>query len=460
MNAQKALSCVRSLAPEALAAAWDNSRVQISGTRGEVKKLAVTLDPLPAIMAEALAWGADLVVTHHPLYLKPQAPTQDGQYLSVLRQFMTAGAWLYTAHTSLDCRPDGPAFWLGRALKLQDCASIEPVQAFPAREVFFQAPARITEREARPLSETPGVIAVSQSNSGEVRIICEERAWDDISERLKAIFGQLPEFLVRRLEAPVEQVGFGQLGQLPKALACEDFARLLEKAPKRQCIFELIYFARPDSMVFDEGVYERRKAMGAKLATEAPVDADFVMPFPDSGNYAAVGYSQASGLPLELAMIRNHYVGRTFIQPSQDMRNFSVRVKLNPVRSMIQGKRILIVEDSIVRGTTIRTRVKKLREMGAREIHMRVSCPAIRFPCFYGIDFSSKGELIAATTPVNDIARFIGLDSLHYLSIPGLLDSVVEKDAHCLACFDGNYPIAPCAHQGKMCLEAESKVVG
>ncbi|MDQ7833916.1 MAG: amidophosphoribosyltransferase [Humidesulfovibrio sp.] len=236
--------------------------------------------------------------------------------------------------------------------------------------------------------------------------------------------------------------------------------RLLEKAPKRQCIFELIYFARPDSMVFDEGVYERRKAMGARLAVEAPVDADFVMPFPDSGNYAAVGYSQASGLPLELAMIRNHYVGRTFIQPSQDMRNFSVRVKLNPVRSMIEGKRILIVEDSIVRGTTIRTRVKKLREMGAREIHMRVSCPAIRFPCFYGIDFSSKGELIAATTPVHDIARFIGLDSLHYLSIPGLLDSVVEKDAHCLACFDGNYPIAPCAHQGKMCLEAESKVVG
>ncbi|SNR64981.1 amidophosphoribosyltransferase [Humidesulfovibrio mexicanus] len=236
--------------------------------------------------------------------------------------------------------------------------------------------------------------------------------------------------------------------------------RLLEKAPKRQCIFELIYFARPDSMVFDEGVYERRKTMGATLAKEAPVDADFVMPFPDSGNYAAVGYSQASGLPLELAMIRNHYVGRTFIQPSQDMRNFSVRVKLNPVRSMIEGKRILIVEDSIVRGTTIRTRVKKLRELGAREIHMRVSCPAIRFPCFYGIDFSSKGELIAATTPVPDIARFIGLDSLHYLSVPGLLDSVNEKDAHCLACFDGNYPIATGCHQGKMCLENESKVTG
>ncbi len=153
-------------------------------------------------------------------------------------------------------------------------------------------------------------------------------------------------------------------------------------------------------------------------------------------------------------------MGRTFIQPSQDMRNFSVRVKLNPVRSMIEGKRILIVEDSIVRGTTIRTRVKKLRELGAREIHMRVSCPAIRFPCFYGIDFSSKGELIAANTPVPDIARFIGLDSLHYLSIPGLLDSVTEKNAHCLACFDGNYPIEPCNHQGKMCLENESKVTG
>ncbi|MDO9630376.1 MAG: Nif3-like dinuclear metal center hexameric protein [Humidesulfovibrio sp.] len=230
MNAQKALTCVRSLAPEAFAAGWDNSGLQITGERSEVKKLAVTLDPLPAVMAEALGWGADLVVTHHPLYLKPQAPTQDGQYLNVLRQFMTAGAWLYSAHTSLDCRPDGPAFWLGRALGLKDCASIEPCQGFPAREVFFQAPARITEREARPLSETPGVIAVSQSNSGEVRVICEERVWDDIAERLVGIFGKRPEFLVRRLEAPVESVGFGQVGELPKALSVEDFSKALEKA--------------------------------------------------------------------------------------------------------------------------------------------------------------------------------------------------------------------------------------
>ncbi|MDQ7835396.1 MAG: Nif3-like dinuclear metal center hexameric protein [Humidesulfovibrio sp.] len=230
MNADKVLSTIRSLAPEAFAADWDNSRVQIKGERPEIKKLAVTLDPHPANMAQALAWGADLVITHHPLYFKAQAPTQDGQHLTVLRQFMKAGAWLYTAHTSLDCRPDGPAFWLGRALKLSDCASIEPVQSFPAREVFFQAPARITEREARPLSDAPGVIAVSQSSAGEVRVICEERAWDDIAERLVGIFGKRPEFLVRRLEAPLERVGFGQLGSLPKPLPYEDFAKLLEKA--------------------------------------------------------------------------------------------------------------------------------------------------------------------------------------------------------------------------------------
>lgn len=233
--------------------------------------------------------------------------------------------------------------------------------------------------------------------------------------------------------------------------------RLCEPAPRRQCIFELIYFARPDSLVFNEVVYERRKEMGRLLAREAPVDGDLVMPFPDSGNYAAVGYAQESGLPLELAMIRNHYVGRTFINPSQDMRDFGVRVKLNPVKSMIKGKRVIIVEDSIVRGTTIRTRVKKLRELGAREIHMRVSCPPIKFPCYYGIDFSSKGELIAANNSIPDIARFIGLDSLHYLSIDGLLSSVSQGQDYCLACFNGEYPVAPCDTTGKLALEDGSK---
>jgi amidophosphoribosyltransferase len=215
------------------------------------------------------------------------------------------------------------------------------------------------------------------------------------------------------------------------------------------CIFELIYFARPDSIVFGHTVYTCRKNMGRMLAEEAPVEADFCMPFPDSGVYAAVGYAQASGLPFENAMIRNHYVGRTFIQPSQDMRDFGVRVKLNPVKDMIKGKRIVIIEDSIVRGTTIRTRIKKLREMGARELHLRVSCPPICHPCYYGIDFSSKGELIAANHTVADIAKYIGLDSLHFLSVDGLRRAVGQDQDYCLACFQGEYPVLPGEHYGK-----------
>jgi len=169
--------------------------------------------------------------------------------------------------------------------------------------------------------------------------------------------------------------------------------------------------------------------------------------------YAGVGYAQESGLPFEMAMIRNHYVGRTFIQPTQDMRDFGVRVKLNPAKSMIKNRKIVIVEDSIVRGTTIRTRIKKLRELGARELHMRVSCPPIMHPCYYGIDFSSKGELIAANHSVEDIARYIGLDSLHYLSIDGLLSSLDNKQDFCLACFDEKYPIQPGPNCNKMCVE-------
>ncbi|MCF8038734.1 MAG: amidophosphoribosyltransferase [Desulfohalobiaceae bacterium] len=222
---------------------------------------------------------------------------------------------------------------------------------------------------------------------------------------------------------------------------------------RKPCIFELIYFARPDSVVFGEEVYARRKNMGRVLAEEAPVDADFCMPFPDSGVYAALGFAQESGLPFEMAMIRNHYVGRTFIQPSQDMRDFGVRVKLNPVKGMIKGKKIVIIEDSIVRGTTIRTRMKKLRELGAKELHLRVSCPPICNPCYYGIDFSSKGELIAANYSVSDIARFIGLDSLHYLSLDGLMEAVGADQGYCRACFDGEYPELPPEGCGKACLE-------
>ncbi|MBW1801167.1 MAG: amidophosphoribosyltransferase [Deltaproteobacteria bacterium] len=213
---------------------------------------------------------------------------------------------------------------------------------------------------------------------------------------------------------------------------------------KSYCIFEQVYFARPDSDIFGCNVYATRKRMGEILAKEAPIDADFVMPFPDSGNYAAIGYSQASGIPLEMGMIRNHYVGRTFIQPSQAMRDFSVRVKLNPVRSLLKDKRVIIVEDSIIRGTTGKSRVRALRDVGAEEIHMLVSCPPTRNACYYGIDFPSCTELIASQKSLDGIRDHLGLDSLTYLSLDGLVEATgLPREDFCLACFDGNYPIAP-----------------
>jgi amidophosphoribosyltransferase len=225
-----------------------------------------------------------------------------------------------------------------------------------------------------------------------------------------------------------------------------------EQVRTRQCIFELIYFARPDSYVFNEQVYHCRKEMGCQLARESTPDVDFVMPFPDSGVYPALGFAHCSDLPYEHAMIRNHYVGRTFIQPSHSMRSFGVRVKINPVRPMIEGKRICIVDDSIVRGTTVMTRVQKLRELGAREVHIRISSPPVRFPCYFGIDFASRGELIAARYTLPEIIRILNVDSLHYLSIDGLLRSVMHSDRYCLACFNGDYPLA-CAESGKHRLE-------
>ncbi|NPA94393.1 MAG: amidophosphoribosyltransferase [Thermodesulfobacteria bacterium] len=225
---------------------------------------------------------------------------------------------------------------------------------------------------------------------------------------------------------------------------------------RANCIFEFIYFARPDSNIFGKNVYSFRKALGAALAKETSMDADFVMPFPDSGNYAAVGYAQAANMPLELAVIRNHYVGRTFIQPSQAMRDFGVRIKLNPVKETIRGKRVVIMEDSIIRGTTSRTRVKAIREAGAKEISMLVSCPPTRFPCFYGIDFPTKNELIASQKSVEEIRDYLGLDYLHYLN----LDSMIEaaggmQDRFCLACFNGEYPTDIDFNVGKFSLEKE-----
>jgi len=220
------------------------------------------------------------------------------------------------------------------------------------------------------------------------------------------------------------------------------------------CIFEYIYFARPDSNIFGHNVYMVRKKLGQRLAQEYPIDADFVMPIPDSGTYAALGFAQASHISYELAMIRNHYIGRTFIQPTQFLRDFRVKVKLNPVKDILKDKRVILIEDSIVRGTTSRARVKTLRQAGAKNVYMRVSCPPLKYPCFYGIDFPTKKELIAAKRSIEWIRDFIGVDALEYLSIEGMLNAMpLPKEAFCTACFNGEYPIKPAKKMSKDILE-------
>jgi len=208
------------------------------------------------------------------------------------------------------------------------------------------------------------------------------------------------------------------------------------------CIFEQVYFSRPDSVVFGRSVDESRGNMGRQLAREAPVDADIVVPVPDSGNTAAIGYAAESGIPFRLGLIRNHYIGRTFIEPKQSVRDFGVKLKLNAVRSLLEGKRVVLVDDSIVRGTTSRKIVRMIRNAGAREVHMRISCPPTISPCFYGVDTPSKKELIAANNSVDEIRQFIGADSLAYLSLAGLKKACAdgEKTTYCSACYTGSYP--------------------
>src|SRR6202035_995046 len=208
------------------------------------------------------------------------------------------------------------------------------------------------------------------------------------------------------------------------------------------CIFEHVYFSRPDSMVFGRPVQASREGLGRQLAREAPVDADVVVPVPDSGVTAAVGYAAESGIPFRFGLIRNHYVGRTFIEPRQSVRDFGVKLKLNPVRTLLQGKRVVLIDDSIVRGTTSRKIVRMIRNAGAKEVHMRVSCPPTVSPCFYGVDTPSKKELIAANKSVEEIREFIGADSLAYLSLEGMKKACAdgEKTTYCTACYTGSYP--------------------
>jgi amidophosphoribosyltransferase len=215
-------------------------------------------------------------------------------------------------------------------------------------------------------------------------------------------------------------------------------------APVRQhahCVFEHVYFSRPDSIVYGRPVQESREKLGRLLAKQHPVDADIVVPVPDSGTAAALGYSAESGILFGQALIRNHYVGRTFIEPSQAIRDFGVKLKLNPVRYLLEGKRVILVDDSLVRGTTSRKIVRMVRGAGAREVHLRISCPPTVSPCFYGVDTPSLAELIAANNTTEEIRRFVEADSLGYLSLEGLRDAVEDRDHdYCYACYTGNYP--------------------
>ena len=222
---------------------------------------------------------------------------------------------------------------------------------------------------------------------------------------------------------------------------------------RSHCLFEHVYFARPDSLIFGESVQRVRVNLGRQLAREYPVKADLVMPIPDSGNFAALGYSLESGIPFAIGMIRNHYVGRTFIQPAQEIRDLKIRVKFNPIKEIIKGKRLVIVDDSIVRGNTTRARVKNLREAGAKEIHMRVSCPPTKHACFYGIDFPKKKELIANNLELEEIRKFIGVESLGYLSLDGMLKAVAKPGDYCTACWSGEYPIPFGGEGDKFALE-------
>ena len=217
--------------------------------------------------------------------------------------------------------------------------------------------------------------------------------------------------------------------------------RYAPEKPRSQCVFEHVYFSRPDSLVFGRPVQDSRELMGVLLAREAPAPADIVVPVPDSGNAAALGYSGESGLPYRQALIRNHYVGRTFIEPSQAIRDFGVKLKLNPIRSLLEGKSVVLVDDSIVRGTTSKKIVRMVRQAGAREVHLRISCPPTVSPCFYGVDTPDKSELIAANDTIEEIRRFIEADSLAYLSMNSLRKAVDDtKNDYCYACYTGEYP--------------------
>jgi amidophosphoribosyltransferase len=230
--------------------------------------------------------------------------------------------------------------------------------------------------------------------------------------------------------------------------------------PHSLCIFENIYFSRPDSRIFGASCWKARQELGKILARETQVPADVVIPVPDSGVCAAIGFSQESGIPFDMGLIRNHYVGRTFIEPSQSIRDFGVKLKFNIVREIVEGKRVIIVDDSLVRGTTSRKIVKMIRQAGAKEIHMRLSSPPVVYPCFYGMDFPTRQELIAATHSLEEIAKYLRVDSVAYLSIPGMLAAMPDQtQKFCTACFTGTYPVDFQKRAAKSDMQVEAKEI-
>ncbi len=238
----------------------------------------------------------------------------------------------------------------------------------------------------------------------------------------------------------------------------DDGLRSIQAFPEQEkrsfCIFEYVYFARPDSNLADQNVYKVRVNMGRELARENPVDADIVVPIPDSGNCAALGYSLESGIPFEMAFVRNHYVGRSFLQPSQLIRDFNVRVKLNLITGLVKGKRVIVVDDSIVRGTTCKKRVNSLKEAGAKEVHVMVSCPPHKNPCVYGIDFPDRNKLMAANHTLDEICTYLNADSVNYLSQAGMVRATGKPEAaFCMACYDGMYPVEYDPHVDKHIME-------
>jgi amidophosphoribosyltransferase len=305
-----------------------------------------------------------------------------------------------------------------KARRVED-ALVEAVsQAQGAFSLLF-----LTKDSLVAVRDPHGFRPMALGRLGDAWVVCSETCAMDL----------IGATYVRDVE-PGEVLVIGPDG--PKSL------RPFPPAAASHCIFEHVYFARPDSLVFGESVNLVRTNLGRVLAREAPVPADVVVPVPDSGVCAAIGYAEESGIPIQFGLIRNHYVGRTFIEPQQSIRHFGVKVKLNPVRSILEGRRVVLIDDSIVRGTTSRKLVKMLKAAGATEVHMRVSCPPTVSPCFYGIDTPRRSELIAATHTLDEVRKYIEADSLRYLSLDGLLESVnSHRDHYCTSCYTGRYPV-------------------